>query len=189
MNENIASQPAPEPQPVDHERRLYRPDATIGAYRMPTRFGMGSILIITGIYAFLFASFSWMGATPMIQVFVALFPVVVALAQIVLFRGRQPRLASIVAGVGYLVTGGFMSLGLAILSALRMMRAGYPGDLFSLLLYLFCLVFLAPPFGALLGYLVGGCVSGVFLCIDHVELWLARRRSATNVPTPPPAAS
>ena len=124
---------------------------------VPRRFSLGRLMMITAFFAVLFGLLSWLDAPAVVFVVVGVFVTVVGLAQAILFSGKSPRKASVVAGsaVGAVVAtmwclflvfvvpgglgvGGFLSLFPAFIA--------------------FC-----AGVGAVLGYLAGCLIAGVFL--------------------------
>ena len=119
---------------------------------VPRRFGVGVMLVITTMYALLFALLSGLGFPPLAFVTIALFFTGVGLGQAFLYKGRDPRKASIVAGL--------------VLTPLALIVVGIdtgsdPAGF--LVLYIFS------GLGALPGYLAGGLIAGVFLFLNKVQ--------------------
>ena len=75
---------------------------------VPSRFGLSSFLLATAALALVLAILRALHAPFAVMIDVALFVPAVASAQSFLFRGKKPRLASVIAGM--LVTG-LMSIG------------------------------------------------------------------------------
>lgn len=134
-------------------------------FGVPRRFGIGTILVVTTAFGLLLAALRALGAHPGVVAFVVAFISLVGAGQMLLFRGVQPRKASIVAGT--------FSLPLLTIVAwvLRNPRppgfGGFP-----------CFVVTAALLGGACGYLAGGVAAGVFLIMDAVERVLPQRREA-----------
>jgi hypothetical protein len=120
---------------------------------VPRRFGVGAMMVITTMYAVLFATIQ---STPGIVFgFIAMFFTVVGVCQAVLFNGRDPRRASIVSGM----IAGSLILPLAMTMSWQSFL-GIP--LFAVII----LVIVYGLFGAPAGYLAGGLIAGVFLLFN-----------------------
>lgn len=147
------------------ERRtgLYTPGQG-DPYAVPRRFGVGAILVVTTCFALLFGGLQFVGAPRTVPVVIAAFLVVVAIAQALLFGGRRPRAASVTVGIVVSLIGCVIHL----VVAAGAVRSGGVAPLLHWLLQPFYswLELLA---GALLGYVAGGIVSGVFLVIDFTD--------------------
>jgi hypothetical protein len=137
------------------------------AYSVPRRFGTGTMLVATTLFAILFAFLKWANARPAELFFYASFVATVAAAQMAL--PRMPRWASVVAGGVYLplsmVLFGRMRMG----RRWRVIRAEFDSgfDLESIL-YLAAL-------GLLIGYLGGALIAGIFLVTDYVLKYFSPR--------------
>lgn len=130
-------------------------------YGAPRVFDLFTLCAVTLAFAVLFAALQLLdrladGAATVVSVIICLFVSGIGLAQVLLFGGRRPRLASIVGGIG------LMSLLLAVTwlvdveGGRRAVRwLGIP----SVVAY--CLIQ-----GMIFGYLAGGAVAGVFLIAD-----------------------
>ena len=127
---------------------------------MPRQYGVGTMLIITAIYGVLFALLASVDAPPAAFVVPALFLAGVGLAQMLLFRGKRPREASLLAGSSLCMAG-------AATGVVMMHVAGERGD--GVLLWT---VVLTPALGAVCGYLVGAAIGGPFLVAE----WLRHGR-------------
>ena len=128
---------------------------------VPRRFGMGVLLILVTAFAVLFAAMRTIGVPPGLFVLVAVLFLGVTLGQILLFKGKRPREASLLVGgilfplempaVDWYVAQGYVAiwrLGWRVA-----WRAGRP----------------------LFGYLAGGVMAGVFLCRKNSAADRARR--------------
>ena len=121
---------------------------------VPRRFGVGAAMVIMTMYALLFAALQ---RTPaIIFVAVSAFFTVVGVAQAVLYKGRNPRLASVVAGM---VACPVIAIIATIVAAPRgsNQAVAIAGELLCTL------------FGGGFGYLAGGLIAGVFLFLNKVQ--------------------
>ncbi len=123
---------------------------------VPRRFGVGVMLVITTMYAVLFAviqrASAWNFAV------IAIFFTLVGLAQAVLFKGRNPRRASAVTGVVFGVL--LVLVSSRSVPILRQLAIPCPLPL---------AILLGAVSGALFGYLAGGLIAGVFLFLNKVQ--------------------
>ncbi len=146
------------------------------AVGMPRQYGLRTMLVITVIYAVLFAFLASLDAPPAAFIVPAVFLAGVGLAQMFLFRGRRPREASLLGGSCLCMAG-------AATGVVMMHVAGERGD--GVLLWI---VVLTPALGAVCGYLVGAMIGAPFL----VATWLRHRlgtgqqgpNGQRNVPKP-----
>jgi hypothetical protein len=130
-------------------------------YAMPRRFGLGTILVATAVFAVLFAALEYTRARPWELIFYASFVATVALSQALLHHA--PRWASILAG------GVYLPLSIWLFGS-NGRRWGIPrhfrfdprdGDVMQVLI-------LAAVIGLLIGYLGGALIAGVFLVSDYI---------------------
>jgi hypothetical protein len=122
----------------------------------PVQFGIGTLLVITTMYAVLFASLRVLHAPPSVFVVIALLFTVVGLGQTFLYKGQRPRRASMIAGACFFV-------GLYVIY-----RVAF-GDEY---LYHFFAPFDPVEgafFGAIYGYVAGLLISGAFLVVDKAK--------------------
>ncbi len=129
---------------------------------VPRRFSVGKLMLITAFFAVLFGLMSCLSVPTWVFVTVAVFVAVIGLAQAILYSGKEPRRASVVAGgaVGALTYVGF---------ALAVLISEGLGGIEGALLILLCVAFLAPAgaiAGGVLGYVAGCLVAGLFLRKD-----------------------
>jgi hypothetical protein len=124
-------------------------------------------MAVTLAYALLFGVMRFLQAPPALIGFVSLFITLVGLGQALLFRGRHPRAASLVAGI----------LAWSACAVLIYAwdhpgggtpRPGYWTDL----LKIFAISAVCP--GAILSYLTGTLVAGLFLVADVIRRLLRR---------------
>ena len=128
-------------------------------YGVPRRFGIGTILVVTAAFAMLFALLMSLGASPTVVAFFSGLVFVVGVGQLWLFGGKNPRAASAWVGVVGLPTFSILRLSYSYVANWES-----PPQIMALLLLIVSL-----PMGALMGYLAGGMVAGVFLIMDAVE--------------------
>lgn len=142
------------------------------AFGVPRRFGIGTLFIVTAAYGVLLTGLRAMDwHRGVIAAFVG-FISLVGLGQMLLFRARRPRRASIVTGAVCVPL-----LQLLIFSMLDGRNRGHPLHWLGggeLLVWLFSSIL----FGAAAGYLAGGVVAGVFLIMDAVERAIANKRAS-----------
>ncbi len=124
--------------------------------QVPRRFGVGVPLILMTGFAVLFACLSAVGASPVVFGLIAGLITAVSIGQVVLFEGKRPRTASVIAGTISLFV---MSIGAVAYEEQRANgRAMADGVGFML-----CSLTI---FGPLVSYAVGVLVSGVFLLVE-----------------------
>jgi membrane-associated HD superfamily phosphohydrolase len=131
-------------------------------YSAPRRFDLATVFVVTTAYCLLFASLSATTWPGYVNLIIAAFITLVGVGQAVIYRGLRPRQASIWVGIV------LCNLGMIVYLYLRG-RMVTPGTILGGFIY-------AAIGGAILGYLAGTLVGGIFLIIDFV-----RRRF-----TPPP---
>ncbi len=132
-------------------------------YSAPRRFDLATIFVVTAAYSLLLGAMSPL-RSPTASILVAGFITLVGISQAVLFKGRQPRMASVLVGVTlYSIT----MLGYWLLSGPRLMPN-------AVLLIAGTYTIVA---GAILGYLAGACVGGVFLLADVLRGRFGRQPS------------
>jgi hypothetical protein len=142
-----ARDPAPaEPQPSRREAGV------------PRRFGIGVLLVITTMYAVLFGAMRACDCEPFIFALIAVFFTAVGAGQVIVFRGRRPRWASVVAGAA---TYPILLIWGAVHEALVYGAPDVPPDLCASMI---C----GTATGAILGYIAGVLIAGVFLFIDRL---------------------
>ncbi len=133
---------------------------------VPNRFGVGTLLIISTMYAVLFAGWRIVEGSPTFLAFVTIFFSAIGLGQMLLFNGQRPRRASVIVGACAYTC---MILGLIVFELLASGHHVSDADLFFgfCCWLLFCI-----PVGMLLGYLAGLLIAAHFLLIDK---WRNRR--------------
>jgi len=141
-------------------------------YSAPRRFDIFTLLVVTFAYAFLFMLTSELGTIDKnlpvwISTSIGLFLAYVAVAQLFLFKGQSPRLASMVAGI----TAVACWLLMFVVRLSDPMVA--PDDLAWGAL---CSCIMGVP----IGYLAGATVGGVFLVSDVLRRKVLNRQSKSN---------
>jgi hypothetical protein len=160
----------PVPWPVVERLLIARPRFRAPKiYAAPRRFDLATIFVVTVAYSFLLAGMSLLQFPPVASLIVAGFVTLIGISQAVLFGGHQPRIASLIVGtvvfscaiLAYWLSGGprliptsaFLAIGAFVLIG-----------------------------GAILGYLSGTLIGGVFLLADYLRRAvrpLAGRRQQT----------
>ena len=125
-------------------------------YSAPRRFDLATVFIVTLAYSILFGLMSAVRFPPVAALIVAGFITAIGVSQALLFGGKRPRLASVI--VGTLIYS-LSLLGFWLATGQR----AYPTSTF-----LFLGTYVAIG-GAILGYLSGTVVGGVFLLADVVR--------------------
>ncbi|QDU87654.1 hypothetical protein Pla175_10200 [Pirellulimonas nuda] len=161
--EETPDRDGPVAPPARRER--WRPPKDI--YSVPRRFDLASMLIVATAYALLLTALKALGADEWLSLWMVVFVTWVGGAQVVLFRGDDPRKASWIAGAVFC----------GLTPAVYMAWGYWRGQLA-----------VGPAFvattmpailsGAVLGYLTGGLAAGVFLLIDLVRHWMERSKRA-----------
>jgi hypothetical protein len=147
----------PVPWPVVERMLVERPRLRPPKiYSAPRRFDLATIFVVTVAYSILLTGMGLLQFPPLASLIVAGFVTLIGISQALLFGGNQPRLASLLAGtvlysiamLAYWLAGGprlmptsaFLALGTSVLIG-----------------------------GAILGYLSGTLIGGVFLLADYVR--------------------
>jgi hypothetical protein len=144
---------------------LWDPVRTRRAH-VPRRFGIGTMMIITACFAVLFSILKVVGASWQAYVFIPSVIVGAGLAQMLLFRGRRPRTASVIAGI---IMGGVLSFVGFLIEGID--SASHNGLEVSYFIVRWLIFMLCP--GVLLfsifGYVSGLMASAVFLFCERKE--------------------
>jgi len=128
------------------------PQITTPEAGVPRQFGVGILLVITAMYAVLFAVLRAMDAPPSVYTMVGLFVFAIGLGQMLLFKGQRPRRASMIARLGFVVSA----------SILHWIFEGFETiDLVWLLN--------GAVYGVVCGYVAGVLIASVFLLIDKLR--------------------
>jgi hypothetical protein len=123
----------------------------------PRQFGIGTLLVITTMYAVLFAVMS--RCAPVDFFVTALFFTTVGLGQMLLFKGKRPRRASIIVGACYLPCAFIVEL---VRDQTLLLFAD------SIAGFVWFLMFV-PVAGAGCGHMVGLLIAGVVLGIGKLR--------------------
>lgn len=129
-------------------------------YSAPRRFDLATMMAVTLAYALLFGAFRLAGIQATGVVLAAGFITCVGVSQAVLFRGKKPRLSSVLVGAVCLL--GVYVVDIAIRDTLL------APDLAATLMWFAVL-------GAILGYFAGVAVGTVFLVSDVIRRASQRR--------------
>lgn len=145
-------------------------------YSVPRRFGIGTILLATTLFAVLFGVLNYARARPWELFFYASFVATVSLFQAV-FQ-RAPRWASILAG------GFFLPLSMIIFGSMGR-RWLLPRVRVDSLLGPESFLLIAGLIGMVVGYLGGTLIAGVFLVSDYVVRffgsWAAHKAAVERI--------
>ncbi|MCR4411775.1 MAG: Clp protease N-terminal domain-containing protein [Thermoguttaceae bacterium] len=137
---------------------------------VPRRFGLGTLLLITTMFAVLYASLQLLGAHPVVFVMVVVLFAGVGLGQMLLFGGKYPRAASI--WVGLVLFPIEVAVAMLYVASQSLYGGPDPNEVCALAV-------LAVPFGAGFGYLAGGLTAGVFLLLDKYAERRAKEKPAS----------
>ncbi len=155
---------APPAAAADQEAPSAAPSAWAAwdtpAAGVPRRFGLGVLLLITTMFAMLYAGLQVLGAPPVVFVMVVVLFAAVGAGQMLLFRGKYPRAASIWVGAFL-----FPIETAATLIYLNSAHSGLDIDAATIL----ALAIAAAPLGAGFGYLAGGLTAGVFYLLERFK--------------------
>jgi hypothetical protein len=129
-------------------------------FRVPRRYDLATLLAVTMAYACLFGVLRIV-MEPGAVIWIAGFLTTVGISQAILFGGRCPRAASVLAGMG------FMAATIGTLAVMEFQQIVQTGGRFLL-----SIVVIYVLLGAMLGYFGGVLVAGVFLIAHHLRrLW------------------
>lgn len=152
---------------VKRQRRYAKLERREGEFGAPRRYGIGTLLIVTAAAAGLLGFFNLFGAPPALVAVVLAFLALVALGQLILYQGVRPRAASVITGAVV------FPVGILLFATLFATQSGGVRYRDLLFIVVFC-IFVCPGIGALLGYVGGGMVAGIFLVMDAVERKFAK---------------
>jgi hypothetical protein len=131
-------------------------------FSVPRRYDLATLMAVTMAYACLFGALRACGAHPAFVIWIAGFLTTIGAAQAILFGGKSPRGASVLAGTVYMAAS----------CAVLMVIEGFAE---------FCFLLAAVLQGAMLGYFGGVIVAGVFLVAHYLRcLWPSARVSIRN---------
>jgi len=142
-------------------------------FGVPRRFGIGTILLVTMATSLLLALLIARGAPASIILSAIGFLTLIGLGQAVLFHGKNPRLASIVTGA---VLMPFCFL-VAFAYYLFTNKIFHTDEVIDGCFFALGFAF----FGALLGYLGGGLIGGLFLLMDRWEAKFGHRHAQAEL--------
>jgi hypothetical protein len=132
-------------------------------YSVPRRFDLATIFVVTLAYSLLFGAMNAISFPPIASAMVAGFILIVGAAQAVLFGGKKPRMASIIAGAviySVVMVGAWIASGPRLYSAWQLLA---PASF-------------VVAGGGMLGYLSGVVIGGVFLVADKFRNRFLRRK-------------
>jgi hypothetical protein len=135
------------------------------ARRARFRFGIGTLLAITALYAVLFGILRALGTSAITFVTVVMFFTVVGLGQKFLFRGQRRRLASTILGACFCV-------GLSIFLLVRFVHTNFGSNASLIGAALFG--------GASIGYFTGLLITGVFWILDKLTNFFIKTESPSR---------
>lgn len=146
--------------------------------RVPRRFGVGTVMIFTAMFAVLFSLLRSLGSPPHLIIFLGLWSACIGLGQMLLFGGKQPRAASVAVGVpsAILILVAMLLWEVASNGGINTAHADIAGMICAMV------------FGGLLSvpgsYALGCAMAGVFLLIDR---WRTGRWNPEPEESDPPA--
>ena len=159
--------------------------AVVGVSR---RFGVGHMLVATGLFALLFSVLQVTGASLGGYLWCSAFCAAIALGQVFLYQGRLPRRASCLVGSRFAlvmvsVYGTHILLsGIADKSSQGTLQYDFLVVSASFLLWW---VFLATIAGYVFGYLIGVVSAGIFLVVDRKRYQNTCRVQPSDITIPP----
>ncbi len=127
-------------------------------YRVPSRFGLASILVMMTLLAFLFGLLRSLDAAPSLFLFFGSFCLIICLAQMT--RGDVPRGVSVIAGCVFLPLW---------FIAFELFFSDSPRPLGRRVMQTLSMSPILAMGGAILGYLTGVVAAGVFLILDELS--------------------
>ena len=148
---------APVPPPIKLPTRR----VVVSVAGVPRRFGLQKVMLMTAVYAVLFAVMAALEVHPIAFVVIGVFFTGVAASQALLFGGHRPREASVVAGAVLFPAIWFTTLLIVDWPSFLERIAEF------ILWYLAFLCFGCIPLGAGFGYLAGVFSAAVFLVREH----------------------
>jgi hypothetical protein len=135
--------------------RFFAPDHASSLYSAPRRFDLATIFVVTAAYSLMLGGLTAMGMPPIVKVVITAMITIVAATQALFRKVANPRGISIVTGaVAYTVISWCIWVSL---------RRVFPNSFFVV-------IFINGIIGgAIIGYLAGTLVGGVFLVADRVR--------------------
>jgi hypothetical protein len=147
-------------------------DALFAAVGMPKRFSIAIMMAWLTLFALVFSLMKCVEAPPQIFGIVTVLMLAIGLAQMWLFGGNNPRLASVLAGAVVLSVE-VVALNLA---------TGYfidePSHIVLHIISSIILIVICIPLGAFFGYLLGTLTAGIVLTLNYLENRKAAASSA-----------
>ena len=132
-------------------------DSAPKLYSVPRRFDIATILVVTFAYALLFNALRWIRAPSPTITMVAVSISCVGIGQALLFRGKKPRMSSILSGV-------------AVFFCIDIYSIAASNRLFDVLGMLLGVA----VGGTIFGYVAGVAVGSVFLVSDKTRKLIQR---------------
>ncbi|MGN6543730.1 MAG: hypothetical protein ACTHK7_01680 [Aureliella sp.] len=129
-------------------------------YSVPRRFDLATLFVVSTAFAMLFTLLGYLRCSSLVKLAWCGYFSGVGTAQAVLYNGRAPRLASVLAG-------GLFS----VFFAPPLSRSPDLSGVFCAGIGLFIA-------GVPSGYIAGTLIGGVFLVADKLRTWIARQRAA-----------
>lgn len=128
-------------------------------YSVPRRFDLATLFVVSTAFAMLFTLLGYLECSSWVKLAWCGYFSGVGTAQAVLYSGRAPRLASVLAGglfsVSFATPLSRSDLSGAFCASIGLFIAGLPS-----------------------GYIAGTLIGGVFLVADKLRKWIARQRAA-----------
>jgi hypothetical protein len=142
---------------------------------MPRRFGIGTAMILTAMFAAVCSVLKLLDATPAVYVGVSVFVIGVVASQALLFKGKDPRHASIISGAII-----FYAIWVVVSLTAHFGPRDYTRETtFSLSGALILLAI-----GGLLGYVVGWLFAAVFLVHKERDDWPSESPAVDDIDVP-----
>jgi hypothetical protein len=138
-------------------------------YSVPRRFDLSTIFVVTLAYSLLLGTMKALGVPPVASLVVTGFISIIAAGQALFFGGNQPRKASVLTGT---VVYSIAMFSLWLYNGPRM----YPTMVIAIMAS-YTLIG-----GAILGYLSGVVVGGIFLIADKVRNRFGRKMGVSELP-------
>ena len=131
-----------------------------GATGVPRRFSMAALFFMMTLYAVIFATMQSLDANPTFFAVIAILVTGVGVGQPLLFGGKYPRAASVCVGAF------LFPVEVLVIAITQYASSSYTSLSADVAGWLFLLMCVCIPAGALLGYLAGGLTAGVFVVLD-----------------------
>ena len=155
----IAPEPSSPTRPVPPATRVGGKTPTI--YSVPRRFDLATLFVVSFAFALLFGACRFFEMRTEVVLVLSGFFALIGVSQAVLFQGKRPRLASLVAG-------GLINVSLDTLFRLYFYQESpYIAELFFITI-----------FGAILGYVAGCLVGTIFMLAEFCRYAVGRIRNS-----------